>query len=85
MRQVFHLHYGDMTDGMSLLRIINLVGPDEVYNLAARAMLLYHLEPNYIKCRFAWLLKGVEAIKSSNIKHRCGSIKHQHLSYMETH
>ena len=42
----FHLHYGDMTDGMSLLRIINLVEPDEVYNLAAQShVAVSFLEP----------------------------------------
>lgn len=29
------LHYGDMVDGGSLLRVIGDVGPDEIYNLAA--------------------------------------------------
>jgi GDPmannose 4,6-dehydratase len=28
------LHYGDMTDSSSLLRVVQLVQPDEVYNLA---------------------------------------------------
>ena len=30
-----HLHYGDMTDGMSLYNLINIIKPDEIYNLAA--------------------------------------------------
>lgn len=33
----FHLHYGDMTDSMSLLKIIQKVRPDEIYNLAAQS------------------------------------------------
>ena len=32
-----HLHYGDMTDSSSLVRIIGLVNPDEIYNLAAQS------------------------------------------------
>lgn len=32
-----HLHYGDMTDSSSLVRIIGLVKPDEIYNLAAQS------------------------------------------------
>ncbi len=32
-----HLHYGDMTDSSSLIRIIALVKPDEIYNLAAQS------------------------------------------------
>jgi GDPmannose 4,6-dehydratase len=31
------LHYGDMTDGMNLTRIIKEVEPDEIYNLAAQS------------------------------------------------
>ena len=31
----FVLHYGDMTDSMNLTRIISMVQPDEIYNLAA--------------------------------------------------
>ena len=30
-----HLHYGDMTDSTNLIRIIQEVKPDEIYNLAA--------------------------------------------------
>ena len=32
----FFLHHGDMTDSSSLIRIIQLVQPAEIYNLAAR-------------------------------------------------
>jgi GDPmannose 4,6-dehydratase len=31
------LHYGDMTDSTNLVRIVSLVEPDEVYNLAAQS------------------------------------------------
>ena len=33
----FSLHYGDMTDATNLIRIIQEVQPDEVYNLAAQS------------------------------------------------
>ena len=33
----FKLHYGDMTDSLSLLRVIQAVQPDEIYNLAAQS------------------------------------------------
>ncbi len=33
----FHLHYGDMTDSISLVKLINEVKPDEIYNLAAQS------------------------------------------------
>jgi len=33
----FFLHYGDMTDSTNLIRIIQSVQPDEIYNLAAQS------------------------------------------------
>jgi GDPmannose 4,6-dehydratase len=33
----FILHYGDMTDSLSLLRVVQKVQPDEIYNLAAQS------------------------------------------------
>ena len=33
----FHLHYGDMTDSTNLIRIVEEVQPDEIYNLAAQS------------------------------------------------
>jgi GDPmannose 4,6-dehydratase len=33
----FHLHYGDMTDSTNLIRIVQSIQPDEVYNLAAQS------------------------------------------------
>lgn len=33
----FFLHYGDLTDGTTLRRILELVKPDEVYNLGAQS------------------------------------------------
>ncbi|MCD8310572.1 MAG: GDP-mannose 4,6-dehydratase [Prevotellaceae bacterium] len=35
--RLVNLHYGDMTDSSSLIRIIQLVQPDEIYNLAAQS------------------------------------------------
>ena len=35
--RLINLHYGDMTDSSSLIRIIQLVQPDEIYNLAAQS------------------------------------------------
>ena len=32
-----HLHYGDLTDSLSLLRVMQLVQPDEIYNLGAQS------------------------------------------------
>ncbi|MBR5664896.1 MAG: GDP-mannose 4,6-dehydratase, partial [Bacteroidales bacterium] len=33
----FHLHYGDLSDTSSLVKVISMVRPDEVYNLAAQS------------------------------------------------
>ena len=31
----FHLHHADLCDSLSLVKVIRLVQPDEIYNLAA--------------------------------------------------
>ncbi|MCH5719963.1 GDP-mannose 4,6-dehydratase [Niabella hibiscisoli] len=36
-KRKLELHYGDMTDSSSLIRIIQLTQPDEIYNLAAQS------------------------------------------------
>ena len=33
----FHLHYGDLTDATNLIRVVQEVQPDEIYNLAAQS------------------------------------------------
>lgn len=33
----FHLHYGDITDTSNVIRLINEIKPDEIYNLAAQS------------------------------------------------
>lgn len=44
----FVLHYGDMTDSSSLVRIIQQVQPDEIYNLAAQSHVAVSFEePEY--------------------------------------
>ncbi|CAM3386391.1 GDP-mannose 4,6-dehydratase [Paenibacillus lupini] len=35
--QNFHLHYGDVTDGLNITRLISEIQPDEIYNLAAQS------------------------------------------------
>lgn len=37
LKNKLELHYGDMTDSSSLIRIIQKVQPDEIYNLAAQS------------------------------------------------
>ncbi|MGH8540332.1 MAG: GDP-mannose 4,6-dehydratase [Stenotrophobium sp.] len=44
----FVLHYGDMTDSTSLIRVIQDVQPDEIYNLAAQSHVAVSFEePEY--------------------------------------
>ena len=46
--QRFTLHYGDLTDSTNLIRIIQLVQPDEIYNLAAMSHVAVSFEtPEY--------------------------------------
>lgn len=44
----FFLHYGDMTDATNLIRIVQEVQPDEIYNLAAQSHVQVSFEtPEY--------------------------------------
>jgi len=44
----FILHYGDLTDSTNLIRILQLIQPDEVYNLAAQSHVAVSFEsPEY--------------------------------------
>ncbi len=46
-RKIF-LHYGDMTDATNLIRLFQLIKPDEVYNLAAQSHVKVSFElPEY--------------------------------------
>ncbi|NNL77770.1 MAG: GDP-mannose 4,6-dehydratase [Desulfobacterales bacterium] len=44
----FHMHYGDLTDATNLIRIIQEVQPEEIYNLAAQSHVKVSFEtPEY--------------------------------------
>lgn len=44
----FYLHYGDLSDSLSIMRIINTVQPHEIYNLAAQSHVQVSFEvPEY--------------------------------------
>ena len=44
----FYLHYGDMTDGTNLIRLVQQIQPDEIYNLAAQRHVKFSFEmPEY--------------------------------------
>jgi GDPmannose 4,6-dehydratase len=61
----FILHYGDMTDSSSLVRIIQQVRPDEIYNLAAQTHVAVSFEePEYTANSDALgALRTLEAIR----------------------
>lgn len=40
----FHLHYGDMTDATNLIRLVQEIQPDEIYNLAAQSHVMVSFE-----------------------------------------
>ncbi len=60
-----HLHYGDMTDATSLIRIIQEVQPDEIYNLAAQSHVQVSFElPEYTaNCDALGPLRLLEAVR----------------------
>lgn len=48
-KERFILHYGDLTDSTNIIRIIQEVLPDEIYNLAAQSHVKVSFEtPEYI-------------------------------------
>jgi GDPmannose 4,6-dehydratase len=63
--QRFVLHYGDLTDSTNLIRIIQQVRPDEIYNLAAQSHVAVSFEtPEYTANADALgTLRLLEAIK----------------------
>ena len=68
----FVLHYGDMTDSSSLVRIVQEVQPDELYNLAAQSHVAVSFEePEYTANSDALgALRALEAIRILGLKER---------------
>ncbi len=66
----FILHHGDLTDSSSLIRIIQEVQPDEIYNLAAQSHVAVSFEePEYTANSDALgALKILEAIRILKLK-----------------
>lgn len=65
LNQRFILHYGDMTDATNLIRVVQQVNPDEIYNLAAQSHVQVSFEtPEYTANSDALgTLRLLEAIK----------------------
>ncbi len=68
-----HLHYGDMTDGSSLLRTVQAVQPHEIYNLAAQSHVAVSFEePEYTaESDAVGTLRLLEAIRNLGLEEEC--------------
>src|SRR3954471_24820311 len=66
----FVLHYGDLTDSTNLIRIVQEVQPDEIYNLAAQSHVKVSFEtPEYTANSDAiGTLRILEAIRILNLE-----------------
>ncbi len=64
-----HLHYGDLTDGVSLVNLVHAIEPHEVYNLGAQSHVKVSFElPEYTASTDAvGTLRLLEAIRASGI------------------
>ena len=68
----FILHYGDLTDSSNLIRIIEEVQPDEIYNLGAQSHVAVSFEePEYTaNCDGLGTLRLLEAIRLLGLKEK---------------
>ena len=66
----FNIHYGDMTDTISLVRLVSDIKPDEVYNLAAQSHVAVSFQqPEYTANADALgTLRLLEAIRLAGIE-----------------
>ncbi len=69
----FHLHYGDLSDSMSLVKVISAVRPDEIYNLAAQS----HVQVSFDVPEFTadvdatGVLRVLEAVRTVGLQDTC--------------
>ena len=69
----FHLHYADMTDSMSLVKLIGKVQPTEIYNLAAQS----HVQVSFDAPEFTadvdavGVLRILEAVRTNHLEKTC--------------
>lgn len=69
----FHLHYADMSDSMSLVKLVGLVQPDEIYNLAAQS----HVQVSFDAPEFTadvdavGVLRILEAVRTNHLEKTC--------------
>ena len=69
----FHLHYGDLSDSISLVKIINQVKPDEIYNLAAQShvQVSFDVPENTADVDAVGVLRILEAVRICGIEKTC--------------
>ena len=69
----FHLHFGDMGDAMSLIKVVGAVRPDEIYNLAAQS----HVQVSFDSPEFTadvdatGVLRVLEAVRACGLEKTC--------------
>ena len=73
-KKSFFLHYGDITDPISIQKLIKFVKPDEIYNLAAQSHVAVSFEiPNYTANVNALgclnILEAIKTLKLNKVKY----------------
>ncbi|RAJ16990.1 GDP-mannose 4,6-dehydratase [Olleya aquimaris] len=67
-KQKIKLHYGDMTDGSNLIRLVQEIQPDEIYNLAAQS----HVKVSFDLPEYTAETDGVGTLKLLEAIRICG-------------
>ena len=72
LQRKFILHYGDLTDSTNIIRLVQLIQPDEIYNLAAQSHVAVSFEsPEYTANSDALgTLRLLEAIRICGLTHK---------------
>ena len=72
-RRRLELHYGDMTDSSSIIRVIQQIKPDEIYNLAAQSHVKVSFEvPEYTaESDAVGTLRILEAVRLLGLDKSC--------------
>ena len=72
-KRKLQLHYGDMTDSSNLIRIIQIIRPTEIYNLAAQSHVKVSFDlPEYTaETDGIGTLRILEAIRICNLEKTC--------------
>ena len=72
-RKNFHLHYADMLDSMSLVKLVGKVQPTEIYNLAAQSHVQVSFDaPEYTANADAvGVLRVLEAVRTNHLEKTC--------------